>query len=531
MKHRIRTWLTLMAVACLTLGALAAGDITVTVDGRPLSFDQSPLMQGGRVLVPLRGIFEALGAKVEWDAPSRTVRATSGDSSMMLPLGSRTATVNGGPVTLDVPAAVVGGRTVVPLRFVAEALGAEVRWDGAARRVAITSGPAGSSALPTPFPGPEPSPAAPSPGIPPSTVATTSFNAALDLPRIQVGNQAGLLKLLDRQRQKVDYFRTLDDRTTAPVTAEQRATIGSTLGFDRSQAPQVARQVMSGYASLPKLPALALLGVIGSEVPEALDAELARSLQDFAVNRARSEKDNVIRRQALLSLALMSTTSAATTEAVLKFYETEDNLWVTFPVQMFFQYHAAEIRALPEAPSIRARVAAVPSLYTEPILSYLGPGEGLAGRQLPTLMNLVRNLSGRGLQALPGDLAEAPGLRQLSLAGNRLVSLPDWLTSLVSLRHLDLSGNLFQALPSSLTSLADLEELDLSGNVLTGLPADLSGMASLKVLDLRGNLLTDVPADLGRWPDLEILDLTGNPLPVSTVERLRQALPDVKILF
>lgn len=119
--QRLRAWMTLTLTALLTAGALAASDISVTVDGRALTFDQPPLMQDGRVLVPLRGIFEALGAEVQWEAATRTVRARSQKSQMVLPLGSRTATVDGRTVNLDVPASVVGGRTVVPLRFVAEA--------------------------------------------------------------------------------------------------------------------------------------------------------------------------------------------------------------------------------------------------------------------------------------------------------------------------------------------------------------------------------------------------------------------------
>jgi len=531
MQPFLRTCLTLLALAFLSLGARAGGDIIVTVDGRSLAFDQPPLMQGGRVLVPLRGIFEALGATVGFESSTRTIQARSAEATILLPLGSRTASVNGRSVILDVPAASIGGRTVVPLRFVAEALGAEARWDGSARRVTITSAPGGASSSPPPASGTQDSPTLPSPGTPPPAAIAMTFNPKLDLPRLQVGNQAGLLKIMDRQRQKIDYFRTLDDRTTAPVTAEQRAAILSFLGIDPSQAPVVGRSLMADYATLPKLPTLALLGVLGSETPERLQPDLARALQDFLVNRSLSEKDNVVRRQALLNLALMSTTSATTTEAVLKFFEGEENLWVTFPVQMFFQYHAGAIRALPEARSIRTRVAAVPSLYTEPILSYLGPGETVAGRMVLTLPSVVRNLSARGLASLPPELGKAPALRQLSLAGNHLATLPPWFPSLVGLRHLDLSGNRFQDWPSILTSLPGLRELNLSGNLLTEVPAGLSRMTSLKVLDLRGNLLTDVPVETSLWPALELLDLSANPLPASTVERLRRALPDVQVLF
>lgn len=507
--------MTLTLTALLTAGALAASDISVTVDGRALTFDQPPLMQDGRVLVPLRGIFEALGAEVQWEAATRTVRARSQKSQMVLPLGSRTATVDGRTVNLDVPASVVGGRTVVPLRFVAEALGAQVLWEGAARTVTIAS----TDSSPTDSP-------APVGELP----MLGDFDASLDLPRIQVGNQAGFLKILDRARQKVDYFRTLDDRTSAQVTAEQRAAIWGALGVPADAVPQLGRQLMADYSRLPKLPVLALLGVVGSESPEALGTDLSQALQDFAVARFQSEKDNVVRRQALLATALMSGGSPRTTEAVLKLFETEQNLWVTFPVQMYFQYHAQIIRNLPEAQSIRSRIAAVPSLYTEPILAYLGPGEGLRGREATGLSPLVRNLAGYGLTGLPPGLAERTTLRQLSLADNRISDLGG-VEALAGLRVLDLSQNRFRSFPAAALQLHELRELNLAGNLMEELPEDLSPLGALKILDLRDNRLTRLSPALARLKGLEVLDLTGNPLDPGEVEALRQALPATHVLF
>ena len=135
----------------LSLGATSwAQDIQVTVDGTPLSFDQPPVMQGGRVMVPLRGIFEGLGAEVRYDARLRSIKATKGATVVELSLGSREAAVNGAPMTLDVPADTLGGRTMVPLRFVSEALGAQVKWSPSSRSVAIasTSDPGGEPSEP-----------------------------------------------------------------------------------------------------------------------------------------------------------------------------------------------------------------------------------------------------------------------------------------------------------------------------------------------------------------------------------------------
>lgn len=127
-------------IALVFAGAAHGQGIGVTVDGREVAFvGTRPMTVDGRVLVPLRGVLEEMGAFVSWVAQTRTVVAQKGDTYVELPVGSRTATVNGRIVTLDVPAAVMAGSTMVPLRFLGEALGADVRWVGASRTVAIVT--------------------------------------------------------------------------------------------------------------------------------------------------------------------------------------------------------------------------------------------------------------------------------------------------------------------------------------------------------------------------------------------------------
>ena len=92
----------------------------------------------GRFLVPMRGIFEALGATVHWDGDTRTVTGTKGDISVKLTIDSKITTVNNKKVELDVPATVIEGRTFVPARFISESLGANVEWDGERREAIIT---------------------------------------------------------------------------------------------------------------------------------------------------------------------------------------------------------------------------------------------------------------------------------------------------------------------------------------------------------------------------------------------------------
>lgn len=112
--------------------------VSVVVDGKQLEFDTAPYVENGRVLLPMRVIFEELGATVDYAAGK--IVAQRGGVIIRLELGSDVMTVGADALVLDVPAKAVGGRTLLPLRAVAEALDAQVDWDGAAKRVTITRG-------------------------------------------------------------------------------------------------------------------------------------------------------------------------------------------------------------------------------------------------------------------------------------------------------------------------------------------------------------------------------------------------------
>lgn len=115
--------------------------IRVLINNRALTLQVAPVMEAGRVMVPMRAIFEALGANVHWDAATRTIRAYRRESAIVLQMGSNTAWVNGPSVTIEAPPVSVQGNTMVPLRFVAEALAAEVNWNAANNTVSITHTP------------------------------------------------------------------------------------------------------------------------------------------------------------------------------------------------------------------------------------------------------------------------------------------------------------------------------------------------------------------------------------------------------
>ena len=128
--------LLLTASGASTALAQQATGVTVIVNGNTMQFDQPPLEQAGRVFVPLRGIFEQLGASVVYQ--NGTINATGNGRNISLQIGSTNATVNGQSQTLDSPPFVQGSRTLVPLRFVAQALGANVDWNNNTSTVSIT---------------------------------------------------------------------------------------------------------------------------------------------------------------------------------------------------------------------------------------------------------------------------------------------------------------------------------------------------------------------------------------------------------
>ena len=104
-------------------------ELTVVYNGKELDFAAPPRVEGGTTLVPMRALFEALGASVQWNPAARTIVATSGGTQIVLRLGDTAARVNGRTVRLGAAAAVDDGTTFVPLRFVGEALGATVGAD------------------------------------------------------------------------------------------------------------------------------------------------------------------------------------------------------------------------------------------------------------------------------------------------------------------------------------------------------------------------------------------------------------------
>ncbi len=154
MKRILTILLTIMMLSTLSVNYVAAEetpDITVTLDGNKIDFpDAKPYLYKDRTLVPIRFISEAMGADVAWNGDEKEVTIVKGRDTIITHILSSKATLNGVMYAFDVSTRITEDRTFVPLRFVAEMLNCDVDWDESTYTVTITSPPE-----PVAFPEPE----------------------------------------------------------------------------------------------------------------------------------------------------------------------------------------------------------------------------------------------------------------------------------------------------------------------------------------------------------------------------------------
>lgn len=118
--------------------AYSESNIKVKANGHLLKFpDQQPIMVENRILIPLRFVSEAFESTINWDEKNQTVIINSNGTEISIMVGSIYPKVNGETKTLDVPASIVGGRVMVPVRFISEAMGKLVAWDNIEQTVLI----------------------------------------------------------------------------------------------------------------------------------------------------------------------------------------------------------------------------------------------------------------------------------------------------------------------------------------------------------------------------------------------------------
>lgn len=136
-------------IFCLALAALlvfiadssilAEQGIKAFLDGKEIIFDQPPVIEDGRTLVPARAIMEAIGLTLSFEESTGTIKGTADDTAIVMKINDTAAQVNGKTVALDVPPKIIGGRTMVPLRFLGDALGLDVKWNPETKEIHLTS--------------------------------------------------------------------------------------------------------------------------------------------------------------------------------------------------------------------------------------------------------------------------------------------------------------------------------------------------------------------------------------------------------
>jgi lysozyme len=117
---------------------LSVGSMVAHLDGQVVTLDTPPVIVSGRTLVPLRPIIEGLGGVITWIPETRSVEVEFNGTTLLLQISNRTAVVDGEAVQMDVPATITNGRTMLPVRFVSEHLGADVQWEELTKTVTIT---------------------------------------------------------------------------------------------------------------------------------------------------------------------------------------------------------------------------------------------------------------------------------------------------------------------------------------------------------------------------------------------------------
>ena len=140
MKKLICVLLCLILTLSFSAECLAASDaIPVYLDGEAIAFDVEPSIVNGRTMVPMRAIFERFGMSVRYESATKSIYADNSGTSIVMQIGSKVFTKNGASIAMDAAPFIKNGRTLVPLRAIAEALDIQVAWDSANHAVQMTS--------------------------------------------------------------------------------------------------------------------------------------------------------------------------------------------------------------------------------------------------------------------------------------------------------------------------------------------------------------------------------------------------------
>ena len=262
-----------LSILGITLGllllTLTAGMATTRVElnGNPVAFDVAPFQVADRTMVPMRAIFEALGAQVLWNDSTQTVTATKDGTDVQLTIGETNALVNGRNIVLDVPAMIRRGSTMVPLRFVSESLGANVGWSEANQLVSITTNG---------IPDTEPVAALQTVDIPLGTVVPVALDGALSSLTSNVGDA---FSVTVRSTHNGDAEFPLGTHITGTIVGVQKATADQPgildLSFREARLPDGRRVTING----------SLISLDSKSVTKSADGRLVATVKPTKDNR------------------------------------------------------------------------------------------------------------------------------------------------------------------------------------------------------------------------------------------------------
>lgn len=213
---------------------------------------------------------------------------------------------------------------------------------------------------------------------------------SLDLSRVKVGNQAGILKILDAQGHTAFLKGSeswngggIDDRKWAPINPQERDRMLSALHIADPDAAAV--QLMTGYAhEKRKAEAVAVLGLLALPGQTSPPLKNRTRVLQFFRNRLGAKENAVARRQAVLALALQPATERSTVDAMIAFLKRDHNAWNTFGAVQYFDYQRGDVLAFPDAELIKKKIRTSGSPHTEQILRLLQlPQESNNGMRTP----------------------------------------------------------------------------------------------------------------------------------------------------
>ena len=149
-NKKVKASLIIVAMTANIVGTIAYGDkvsnevsfkvgeATYIVNGEEKAMDSEAIVHGSRTMVPMKYAAEAFGAKVQWDKDTRTAVITHGEKVIKLPIDANIIYVGEEKIEMDTKAVVVEGRTMLPLAYIAQSLGLVTSWDGETKTVKIT---------------------------------------------------------------------------------------------------------------------------------------------------------------------------------------------------------------------------------------------------------------------------------------------------------------------------------------------------------------------------------------------------------